>query len=214
MLARAIGLTLNQINEPAFWKTLLKSLLLSVPLFVLIIWLGLEGIAAIPETGWLWGAVDWLVDKLGGVGVFFAALVLFPAIATMIMGAFLDDIAEAVEKRHYPADPAGTPMSIPAGIWSGLKLAIWTILLNLIALPFYLLGLFFPPLSLGLYYVINGWLLNKEYFEIAATRHVDKPTHKRLRQQYGGTLFLGGCVVAFLFTIPLLNLVAPHLGAA
>ena len=96
MLARAIGLTLGQIDEPAFWKTLLKSLLLSVPLFAVLIWLGLEGVEAIPETGWLWGGVDWLIDALGGIGVVFAALLLFPALATMVMGNFLDDIAEAV----------------------------------------------------------------------------------------------------------------------
>ena len=74
MLARAIGLTLNQINEPAFWKTLLKSLLLSVPLFVLIIWLGLEGIAAIPETG---GAATFTRRAFNDLAGFTTGWVLF-----------------------------------------------------------------------------------------------------------------------------------------
>ena len=141
-----------------------------------------------------------------------AILLLFPAMSALVMGLFLDDIAQAVEQKHYVTDVPGKPVGLKESLISALKLAGEMLLLNLLALPFYLIFLFFPLLSVALYYGINGHLLNREYFELVAQRHGDAAHHKMMRKKHGGRLFLGGCVIAFLFTVPFINLAAPLLG--
>ena len=106
MLLRAFSLTLGQIADPVFRRVLIKSIVFTLLLFV---GLTLVFYWAVPEvkvfeSDWL----QWLngVIEVGSGLAFFALLVLtFFATATLIGGIFLDDIAEAVEKRHYSGDP-------------------------------------------------------------------------------------------------------------
>ena len=201
--------TLDQFFEPAFWRVLAKTTLISIILLALSIWLGFQLVDYIPDANWDW--VNWIVDNLAFVGVVVAMVIIYPALANMVAGLFLDDVAEAVEQRHYAADPPGIAVGIRTSMWSATKLAGWMLLVNLLALPFYIIFLFIPGLSLVLYYIINGWLLNKEYFELIAQRHGDEAQHQQLRRKHGGRLFLWGCVIAFVFTVPILNLAAPLL---
>ncbi|MEE8308676.1 MAG: EI24 domain-containing protein, partial [Gammaproteobacteria bacterium] len=165
------------------------------------------GLVPKTEIGW----INWIIEQLASFGVVFAILFLFPALASLVMGLFLDQIAAAVEQRYYPNDPPGVPVGIVQSMSSASKLAGQMLVFNLIALPFYIVFLFFPLLSAGLYYLINGYLLNREYFEMIALRHVDANQHKTLRRKHGGRLFVGGCLIAFLFSIPILNLTTPLL---
>jgi len=203
-----IAKSFDQLFSGTFWTVTAKTLLLTVPLLVLAAWAGIELVGDLAATGWGW--LDWLIDLLGGAGVIVVVLlVLFPAFAQMVMGIFLDDIAEAVEKKHYPADPPGREVGMLTGGKQGVRLGLIVLAVNVVLLPVYLVFLFFPVLSLALYYLVNGWLLNREYFELVATRHVDEARYRFLRRRKGGTLFLAGCAIAFVFTVPVVNLVAP-----
>ncbi len=197
----------DQLFSRTFWAVTLKTLALTVPILIVAIWAGFQGVDAIPATGWGW--VDKLVDFLGSAAAIVLALVLFPALSQMVMGIFLDDIAGAVEGKHYPADAPGKPVGMGTAVGQGVKLGALILVVNLVLLPLYLIFLFFPLLSLALYYMVNGWLLNREYFELVATRHVDAGSHKRLRRGNGSKLFIAGCAIAFVFTIPIINLLAP-----
>jgi CysZ protein len=205
----AIFKTLNQFSEPTFWRVLVRAVIISLILLGLCIWAGVELAGLVPKTeiGW----INWIIEQLSSFGVVFAILFLFPALASLVMGLFLDQIAAAVEQRHYPNDPPGVPVGIVHSMTSASKLAGQMLVFNLIALPFYIVFLFFPLLSAGLYYLINGYLLNREYFEMIALRHGDANQHKALRRKHGGRLFVGGCLIAFLFSIPILNLTTPLL---
>ena len=202
--------TLDQFFEPAFWRVLLKTALISLIVLGLSIWLGIWLTGFIPDANWDW--VNWIIDNLAIVAVIIALVIIYPALANMVAGLFLDDVAEAVEQRHYAGDTPGTPVGVKDGLISATKLAGWMLLVNFIALPFYIIFLFFPIFSLALYYLINGWLLNKEYFELICQRHVDPSRHTALRRKHGGKLFLWGCAIAFVFSVPILNLAAPLLG--
>jgi len=208
-MLNAILKTFNQFFEPAFWRVLLKSLLISGVLLGLCLWVGLEMVGSLPQTGYGW--LDWIIEKISPVGAFLMAFILYPALASVVMGLFLDDIAKAVETRYYLDDRPGVPVGVRTSFVSALKLGLTMLVVNLVALPFYILFLFFPLLSLALFYLINGYLLNKEYFELIAQRHGDEALHKALRKKHGGRLFVGGCAIAFLFTLPFLNLTAPLL---
>ena len=79
------------------------------------------------------------------------------------------------------------------------------------ALPIYF---FLPVINLLVFYALNGYLLGREYFELVALRRLDGSSAQVLRKSYQGTIFLSGAVIAFLTTVPLLNLAAPVVATA
>lgn len=215
MLIRAATLTLGQISDPIFRGVVIKSVLFTLALFagltVLFYW-------AVPdvkvfESDWLQWANSAL--EVGGSLAFFAALVLtFSATATLIGGIFLDDIAEAVEKRHYQRDEPGRSADFSKTFGVSIRFIGITVLLNVLALPFYLIALLFPPLFACIFYGLNGYLLSREYFELVSLRHKDAKAARQLRKANGLRVFSAGVVIAFLLTVPIVNLFVPILATA
>jgi uncharacterized protein involved in cysteine biosynthesis len=89
-----------------------------------------------------------------------------------------------------------------------------TIMLNVLALPLYLIALLFPPLFAFVFYGLNGYLLGREYFELVSLRHQDEKAARRLRKTNRSKVFLAGIVIAFFITVPIINLVVPILATA
>ena len=77
-----------------------------------------------------------------------------------------------------------------------------------------LLLLFVPPLNLFVFYGLNGYLLGREYFELVAVRRFDVTVVGRLRRRYRGKVFMAGVVIAFLLSLPLINIVMPVVATA
>jgi uncharacterized protein involved in cysteine biosynthesis len=155
--------------------------------------------------------VDTAIDWLGSIATIAVVWLLFPAVASVIIGFLLEDIAEAVEKKHYPDLPPAD--SIPWGetLVEAIKFAGVMLLLNILALPIYLL---FPAVNLLVFYSLNGYLISREYFELVGQRRVGVKKAKALRKAYQGRLLIAGALTAFLLTIPLVNLLAPVVGTA
>jgi uncharacterized protein involved in cysteine biosynthesis len=135
---------------------------------------------------------------------------LFPAVVTLVISLFIDRIITAVETRYYPHLPALRPLSLWRSIAAALKFTSVMVLLNLLALPLYLV----PVLNLIVFYGVNGYLLGREYFEMVALRRLDPRRAQRVRQSQRLRLFTAGLMIAGLLTIPVVNLVAPLLAAA
>lgn len=168
-------------------------------------------------AGWLPGLTGWLdtlAEWAAGIGVVFLAWLLFPAAIGLTVGLFLENVADAVEARHYPALPPVRAQSLREAIAAGLKFAAVALALNLVALPFYVVLIFVPPFNLILFYALNGYLLGREYFETVALRRLDERDARLLRRANGGQVFLAGALIAFLLTVPILNLVAPVIATA
>ncbi len=215
-LAKAFG----QISDPAFRRVFALSLGASLAVFVVLwlaAWFGLawagEALSdwmAGQEPGGFWiEIVEWIFGAGAVVGVLVVSFFLVPAIVVVVMSFLLDDIAEAVERRHYPGLPAPRDQPLRAAVMSGLVFAGVTLALNLLALPLYLLLLFLPPFNLFVFYLLNGYLLGREYFELVAARRLDMAGVGRLRRAYRGRVLLAGAVIAFLLTVPIVNLVTP-----
>ena len=218
----ALSKAIQQCSDPTFRRVLLRAVGLSLLVFVLL-WI-VAGLLLAWGGGWLldwiqpegfWEDVLQVVFGATGVGgVLFASFILFPAVMVMVLSFLLEDIAAAVEARHYPKLPPARPQPIGEMLRSGLAFAAVTVAINLAALPFYLLLLFLPPFNLILYYGVNGYLFGREYFEIVAFRRQTPPEAKRLRRRYGARLFLAGILITVMMTIPLVNLFAPIVAAA
>lgn len=212
ILYRDLIRTLRQVSDRRFLRVLLLSLILAALLYVSLVAATAWTLTSFAffETGWL----DTILDVLGVLAFLVIAALLFPAFATAIQGIFLDDVAKAVEARWYP--DIGEPRRQSWGeiLGSAAELAVLVLVVNLMLIPVYLALLFVPPLNLVLFYVVNGFLLGREYFETVALRRLPPAAAKRARRRIRGHVWLAGALIAFMFSVPLLNLAAPVLGTA
>jgi uncharacterized protein involved in cysteine biosynthesis len=197
------------LPTPPLRRVVMLSLALAVASFALL-WLG-AGFLLDRAALFDWAALNWLVNILGGLAVLALSWLLFPAVATLVMGFFLDGVAAAVEARDYPGQPPARRAPIREIVATTLRLMALTILLNLLALPVYLLA---PGINVFLFLGLNGYLFGREYFEVVALRRLDVSATRAMRQRFGGRVFLGGVVIAGLFALPLVNLLAPVIATA
>ena len=125
-------------------------------------------------------------------------------------GLFLEDIARAVEVFYYPdrSEPRHQPLH--EAIWTAVKLALIAVILNLLVLPIYLI----PVLNIFVFYALNGYLLGREYFELAALRRIDEPDARQLRRRHRIRVFVVGVIITFLLSIPFVNWFMPVVAAA
>ena len=204
-LFRAVG----ALSEPPMRRVVALSLAFAVLTFAML-WLAVA--AALYHTAFFDSRLlNWLVKMLGGLAVLGLTWLLFPAAVTLIMSFHLERVAAAVEIVDYPG--RGPPRRQPAGeiIAITLRLTFLTLLLNLLALPVYLLV---PGINLFLFLALNGYLFGRGYFEVVALRRLDMGAARRVRSRFAGRIFLGGVVIAGLFALPLVNLVAPVIATA
>jgi CysZ protein len=136
---------------------------------------------------------------------------LFPAILTIVMGFFLDRVAAAVEALDYPGRGPARRDALLDMTLATLRLMALAVLLNLLALPVYLL---MPGINFFVFLGLNGYLLGRAYFEVVALRRLDRAATRAVRHRFGGRVFLGGIVIAGLFALPLVDLVAPVIATA
>ncbi len=222
---QALSRAIRQSLDPAFRRVFNRSLLFSLATFILLwlaAWLTLDWagdwLVAWLDDGsgegfWI-GLLSWLVDAAGIGAIALVSLFLFPAVMVSIMALLLDDIAQAVERRHYPDLPPARAQPLAEAISGNLIFVAITLILNLLALPLYLVLIWIPFLSLVLFYLLNGYLLGREYFEMVSVRRLDLKEAKQLRRHFRGRIILAGMVITFLLTIPLVNLATPIIATA
>ncbi len=158
---------------------------------------------------WLRDAVVWtaeLIVEVLGVFIFFVVLwLLFAAIVQLIAGFYLERVIAAVEARHFPDLPPATPPALRATLGAMLRLFASMLLFNLVALPVYLI----PTVGLVVFYLLNGYLLGREYFEMVAIRRCDAASMRAIRRAHSGPLLGAGLVATLLLSLPFVNLIAP-----
>ncbi len=205
----ALSKAFGQLPDPRIRNILILSILFAIVGYGVLV-AGLSwGLGSLEATdiGWLDTVIDWAA----GVMVMVIALIFFPAVVTIISGFFLESVARAVDARHYPHLAPGREIPVSEEIASAVRFTLAVIGLNILALPFYI---FLPVLNLALFYLLNGYLLSREYFELAAHRRMSAEDAKALRKRNQGRLLLTGAAIAFLTTIPFVNLLAPIVGTA
>lgn len=201
----AARLAIKQMPEPAFRSVLTRALLLTVALFGGV---GVAAWLAWPTEGFT--SIEWInstLDWVAGAAVTIAFSILLFPVASLFAGIFLDDIAEAVEERHYPDRRATREQPISEAIVTALKFTGVLIVLNILFLPVYI---FFPIVL----YILNGYLIGREYFEMVAVRYMLPNEAASLRKANRIKVFLAGILVSLPLSIPLVNLLVPLFGTA
>lgn len=211
MLSTAFSNTLSQLFAPRFRAVLWKSIGLTVAMLIGL-WFALQ---AANQTfllpyleAWPWAGtmVTWVL----GAGLIIGLGFLIAPVTSVFAGVFLDDVAEEVEKVHYPTDQPGTPLPLMQSVGISLRFFILVLLGNFVAL---ILAL---ALGLGviIFFVLNGYLLGREYFQFAALRHHSTEEVDALRQKFGLEIFLAGLMIAALLSVPIVNLLTPIFAGA
>ena len=216
-LVADFGRAVAQLRDPRFLGVLLKALAITVIGLALVFWAVMAGLGwLLPESvalPWI-GPVRFLDDlaSLAAVGLMLVlSVVLMVPTAAAVVGFFLEEVAEAVEAEHYPelAPVAGPGLS--AQIGDGLRFFALVVAVNLAALVVYLL---LPPLAPFVFWLVNGFLLGREYFQLVAMRRLGPEGAARLRRANAGRIWLAGTAMAVPLSVPVLNLLVPILGVA
>jgi len=219
MILDAARAAVTRLLTPEFRAVFLKSLGLTV-LALAAAWFGLRELFGYLAMPWLdallpglpaWaGWLGVVAAVFAGIGLALALALLIAPVTALVAGLFLDDIAEVVERVDYPADPPGTAMPALPALWLAIKFLGVVILGNLVALFLLLL----PGVNVAAFFLVNGYLLGREFFEFAAMRFRSQADARAMRRRNGLTVFGAGLVIAAFLAVPLLNLLTPLFAAA
>jgi CysZ protein len=193
---------LGDLLSPEFRGILFKAIALTFLLFIVVfaaVEILLTTLSLVP---WPW--LEDAIAVAAGLGLLVLFFFLAAPVTAIFAGLFLDRIATLVEKRHYPNDAPGRDLPILLAITTSLQFAAIVLLVNLAILP----AIFFGIGAIGLI-VANAYLLSREYFEMAAMRHLSVEEAKELRRENSPQVLVSGFVPALLALVPIVNLVVP-----
>jgi CysZ protein len=219
MIIQAAGAAAGRLFTAGLRAVFFKTLGLTI-LVLIGLWFAVGGLFqafALPPLQDLLPALpDW-ASWLGALAAIFAGLalalglgLLIAPITALIAGFFLDDVAEIVERDDYPLDPPGRALPTVTAVLMSFKFLGLVVIGNLIALMLLLV----PVVNFAAFFVINGYLLGREFFEFAAMRFRPEMEAKALRRRHAGTVFVAGLIIATFLAVPLLNLLTPLFAAA
>ena len=217
MIFGAFFKALGQLGDPRFRRVLLLGVGLTLALLIAatvgVLWF-IQWLSGDTAQIWLLGEIRWLDDLLSvaGLGVMLLlSIVLMVPVASAITSIFLDEVAQAVEDKHYPALPRPEPQPMTEAFRDSVNFLGVIMAANIVALFFYAI---FAPLAPFIFWGLNGYLLGMEYFQLAAMRRIGRQNAKALRKANRGTIWAAGALMAIPLTVPVVNLLVPILGAA
>jgi len=203
-LTRAIG----QLDDPVLLGVLVRSLLWAAACFIA---LHFATIWAVHQLLDLHGWLGWAADVAGGIGASLLALWLFLPVAVLISTLYVDRIAAAVERRHYPSLPPARGAPLVAQLWDGISIAMRILLLNILAL---IAALILPGIGLILAWIIGGYAIGRGLFAAVAMRRMPRHAAAMLYRRTRPMVITHGCILALAGYVPLLNLLIPVIGTA
>ncbi|MDD8022078.1 MAG: EI24 domain-containing protein [Paracoccaceae bacterium] len=217
MILQSFFLAWADVFRPRALKVLGLGVALSLGLF-LAMYFGLVSLigAFTPDTftlPWI-GEITWLHSavSIASLGVMLVASVfLMVPVASLFTGFFLEDVAEVVEEAHYPTLPPVRKLTLAESFGDTLRFLGVILGANLLALMIYPFVIPFAPL---LFFGLNGYLLGREYFQMAAFRRMHRDEALALYARNRATIWTAGALMAVPLSIPLVNLLVPVLGAA
>ena len=209
--------SIGQLPDPAFFGAVLRSVVWSVIGLVLLVFgvaLGLQAGISAWLAAYLHQAqqVGWAAALFGMLATSALSVWLFVPVSTAIASLFTDRIADAVERRHYPALPYAEPAPLMSQMADAVGLGVKVLALQALAG----LTLLIPPHATGIFlsWLVSSWAVGRGLFVPVAMRRMDR--HMAIiayRQHRTEIVLLGALIVAAGF-VPVLNLFAPILGVA
>ncbi|APZ52416.1 Etoposide-induced protein 2.4 (EI24) [Salipiger abyssi] len=151
MIPASFLAAIGQLGDRRFQAVLLKGLGITVAIFVAVYFV------FVTVVGWFlgdsvtlpWiGSVTWVDDAISWGAIplmLLLSVFLMVPVASAITGIFLDDVAQAVEDRHYPGLGAASEPSLADNFRDSLSFLGVLILANILALILYIFLAPFAP---------------------------------------------------------------------
>lgn len=217
MIPGAFFAAIGQFDDPRFRRAIWFGLALAVALlfamYAAVLMVVQWFTPAALTLPWV-GEVHGLSTLLSFASIAFMLVLsvfLMVPVASAFTGLFLDDVADAVEARHFPhLAPAPRAAFLPA-LADSLRYFALLVVLNLLGM---LLFLFSGGLGIIGLWVINGFLLSREYFTMVAIRRMAPEDAHRMRRANLIRLWAAGVLMAIPLSVPIVNLFMPVIGAA
>ena len=206
-----------QFDDPKFRRVLWHGMGLTIALLIAACLLVNFGINQLLSSAWaanLIGDQSWLGALINIGGALFTialSIWLMVPVTSAIIALFLDEVAQAVEARHYPHLPKQTATKLQDQILVGIRFLGILLLANIGAL---ILSMIVPLLAPFVFWATNGYLMGREYFQMAAMRRMPRAQAQELFQRHQGSIWTAGILMAIPMSIPLVGLFIPILGAA
>ncbi|WP_347864807.1 EI24 domain-containing protein [Planktomarina sp.] len=206
-----------QFDDPKFRRVLWRGMGLTIVLLIAACLLVNFGLNQLLSSAWaanLIGDQSWLGALINIGGVLFTialSIWLMVPVTSAIIALFLDEVAQAVEARHYPHLPKQTATKLQDQILVGIRFLGILLLANIGAL---ILSMIVPLLAPFVFWATNGYLMGREYFQMAAMRRMPRAQAQELYQRHQGSIWTAGILMAIPMSIPLVGLFIPILGAA
>jgi CysZ protein len=214
----AIVKAFGQLGDRAVVRVGVKSVAVTLAVFAAAsvgLWFGLDRLlrsewvaAALPADYAATATVLlWLVVSVT------AFWLLFRILALAVLQLFADEVVAAVEAKHYPdlAERA-QPLPLAREVAVATKGLMRALGYNLLALPVAAVLVFTAIGPALVFLAVNAVLLGRELTDMAWLRHCEGDT--RGNPVPKAERILLGAVVAGMMAVPLVNLVAPLVGAA
>lgn len=206
-----------QLGDRPFRRVMAIGVLLSLALlvavyagFLAVIQTFVPEAVEIPFVGPVQG-LDTLLSWGSALLMIGLSVFLMMPVASAFTGLFLEDVAQAVEDKHYPALPPVVRMKWGDALVDAANFFALLIAVNALALVLYAFAGPFIPV---VFWAVNGFLLGREYFTLVAMRRLGRVGAKALRARHFGKIWLAGTLMAAPLSVPFLNLLIPVLGAA
>ena len=206
-----------QFDDPKFRRVLWRGMGLTIALLIAACLLVNFGINQLLSSAWaanLIGDQSWLGALINIGGALFTialSIWLMVPVTSAIIALFLDEVAQAVEARHYPHLPKQTATKLQDQILVGIRFLGILLLANIGAL---ILSMIVPLLGPFVFWATNGYLMGREYFQMAAMRRLPRAQAQELFKRHQGSIWIAGVLMAIPMSIPLVGLFIPILGAA
>lgn len=206
----ALALALAGLTDRRLLPIWLKSLAATLLVFAVLGASGWYGLAALIDGYY---PNDELGQLFALLVVALAGWLLWRIIALAVLQVFADEVVLAIETRDYPAMAArARQLGVTEEARRALAGAGRTMLFNLVALP---VAAVLAVTGVGaplVFLLVNAVLLGRELQDMVWLRQRPSPTSPSPLTGLE-RLTLGG-VVAVLLTVPVVNFIAPFLGAA
>ncbi len=203
----------SQIGDLRFWRVLGLGLAMSIALLA-----GATGVVQLllPDQIILpwFGEIAWLSNLLSGfvlVAMIGASVFLMIPVAALFLGVMLEPIAGAVEAKHYAHLDPPAPRPISEQLKEAVLFMCILIVVNLIGLVIYFASTLLAPV---IFWIVNGILLGREYFQVVAMRWLGREGANKMRAKHRWQIWMAGFLMAVPLTIPVINILVPILGVA
>ncbi|WP_119390239.1 sulfate transporter family protein [Taklimakanibacter lacteus] len=201
-MIKAAFTALGDVLSPDFRSVLIKAIGLAIALLIAVIAGTVFLLNLLKLAPWGWG--NSVIEVVAGLGMTVLAFFMIPPVTALFAGLYLDHIAGLVERKHYPADAPGRELPMAKAILLGLQFGLLVLIVNLAVLPMLFFGIGAIVLLL-----VNAYLLSREYFEMAAMRHMPVEEARLLRKENSPRILAAGLIPAALALIPIVNLTVP-----